>query len=80
MVTIDIDKNICERITALREKQNLTQEELASNVGIRLKQLNKIEAGSRLPRIKELAQLAAGLDVSIGELVNQKEGYRLIDE
>ncbi|GAB6153096.1 hypothetical protein JCM17380_18460 [Desulfosporosinus burensis] len=62
---IIVDKTDCERIVYYRQKPKLTQEELASNVGIPLKQLISIEAGSRIPRIEELVQLAAGLDISI---------------
>jgi len=69
---IIIDKTVCKRIAYYRQGRNLTQEELASNVGIRLNHLINIEAGSRIPRINELVQLAAGLGISIDELVNSK--------
>ena len=69
---IIINKTVCKRIVYYRQKRNLTQEELASNVGINLKHLVSIEAELRIPRIKELVQLAAGLGVSIDELVNNK--------
>ena len=69
---IIIDETICKRIACYRNKRRLTQEELASNVGVRLNHLIDIEAGSRIPRINELVQLAAGLDVSIDELVINK--------
>lgn len=68
---IIIDKTVCRRITYYRQKRNLTREELSSNVGINLKHLINIEAGLKIPRINELVQLAAGLDVSIDELVNK---------
>jgi len=67
---IIIDKTVCKQIAYYRQKRNLTREELASNVGIRLNHLIKIEAGLRIPRINELVQLAAGLSISIDELVN----------
>ena len=67
---IIIDKTVCKQIAYYRQKRELTQEELASNVGIRLNHLIKIEAGLRIPRINELVQLAAGLGVSIDALVN----------
>ena len=67
---IIIDKTVCKQIAYYRQKRNLTREELASNVGIRLNHLIKIEAGLRIPRINELVQLAAGLSISIDELGN----------
>ena len=69
---IIIDKTVCKRIADYRQKRNLTREELASNVGLNLKHLINIEAGLKTPRINELVQLAAGLDISIDELVNSK--------
>jgi transcriptional regulator with XRE-family HTH domain len=69
---ITVNKTVCKRIAYYRQKRNLTQEELASNVGINLKHLINIEAGLKIPHINELAQFAAGLDISIDELVNSK--------
>ena len=69
---IIINKTACRRIAYFRQKRKLTQEQLASNVGINLKHLIKIEAGLKIPRINELVQLAAGLGISIDELVSSK--------
>jgi DNA-binding XRE family transcriptional regulator len=66
---IIINKTVCKRIAYYRQKRNLTREELASNVGLSLKHLINIEAGLKIPRINELVQLAAGLGISIDELV-----------
>ncbi|OLN28904.1 helix-turn-helix domain-containing protein [Desulfosporosinus metallidurans] len=65
-----INETVCKQIAYNRQKRKLTQVELATNVGMNLKHLLKIEAGSKIPRINELVQLAAGLDISIDELVN----------
>ena len=73
---IIINKTVCKRIVYYRQKRNLTREKLAANIGINLKHLINIEDGLKIPRINELVQLAAGLDVSIDELVNNKEGSR----
>ena len=69
---IIIDKTVCTRITYYRQKCNLSREELAAKVGVRLNHLISIEAGLKIPRINELVQLAAGLGISIDELVNNK--------
>lgn len=71
---IIIDKTVCKRITYYRQKRNLTREELAAKIGVRINRLISIETKSRIPRIGEIVQLAAGLDVSIDELINDKEG------
>ncbi|MDR3600541.1 MAG: helix-turn-helix transcriptional regulator [Desulfosporosinus sp.] len=65
-------KTICERIVHYRQKYDLTQEELAANVGLNLNRFIKIEAGSLIPRINELVQLAVGFNMSIDELVNNE--------
>lgn len=69
---IIINKTVCRRVAYYRQKCNLSREELAANAGISLKCLINIEAGSKIPRINELVQLAAGLGISIDELVNNK--------
>jgi len=69
---IIINKTVCRRITYYRQKRNLSREELAAKVGVRLNHLISIEAGLKTPRINELVQLAAGLGISIDELVNNK--------
>lgn len=65
-----VTKTVCKRIAYYRKKRNLTREELANNVGLNLKHLIKIESESTIPRINELAQLAAGLGISIAELID----------
>jgi len=69
---IIINKTVCKRIAYYRRERNLTREGLATNVGLNLNHLIKIEAGLKIPRINELVQLAAGLDIPIDELVNSK--------
>ena len=71
---IIIDKTVCKRITYYRQKRNLTREELAAKIGVRINRLISIETKSRIPRIGEIVQSAAGLDVSIDDLINDKEG------
>ncbi|WP_242833822.1 helix-turn-helix transcriptional regulator [Desulfosporosinus sp. OT] len=65
-----ITKTVCKRIAYYRQKRNLTREELAYNVGLNLKHLIKIETELKIPRISELVQLAAGLGISIDELID----------
>ncbi|MDQ7092938.1 helix-turn-helix transcriptional regulator [Desulfosporosinus sp. PR] len=71
---IIINKSVCKRISLYRRNSKLTQEELAAKVGVRFDHLSEIEAGSRIPRISELAQLAAGLNIPIDELLKNKDG------
>ena len=66
------DKTFGKSITYYRNKCQLTQIELASNVGIRLDRFINIEAGFKIPRINELEKLATELDISITELVRRR--------
>ena len=57
-------------IKALREKQNLTQAELADKIGVSSKTVSKWETAKGLPDITLLQPLASALGVSVIELMN----------
>ena len=56
-------------IKALREKQNLTQRDLADRIGVSDKTISKWETGKGLPDITLLEPLARALGVSVTELL-----------
>ena len=57
-------------IKELREKRNLTQAELAEQIGVSSKTVSKWETGKGLPDITMLQPLAQALGISIIELMN----------
>ena len=57
-------------IKMLREKQNLTQAELAERIGVSSKTISKWETAKGLPDISLLQPLARALGVSVIELMN----------
>ena len=57
-------------IKALREKQNLTQAELADRIGVSSKTISKWETAKGLPDITLLQPLAQALGISVIELMN----------
>lgn len=57
-------------IKALREARNLTQAELADQIGVSSKTVSKWETAKGLPDITLLQPLAAALGVSVIELMN----------
>lgn len=63
-----LTSDLGSRITYLRKKQGLQQEELATIIGIKLKCLSDIEKGKGTPRIALLARLAVALKISLEEL------------
>ena len=66
MDTIKIGKFIKE----LRKEQNLTQKELANNLGIPDRAVSRWERGVGCPDISLLSDLSKILNISISELLN----------
>ena len=57
-------------IKRLREKQNLTQAELAERIGVSSKTISKWETAKGLPDVSLLQPLAQALNISLIELMN----------
>ena len=57
-------------IRQLREKRNLTQAELADQIGVSSKTISKWETAKGLPDISLLQPLAQALGISVIELMN----------
>ena len=61
-------QSLGERIRALRDDQDLTQERLAWECGCSKSYLSRVEAGLRLPSLDILARIAARLAVEPRDL------------
>ena len=57
------------RIKALRREKGLTQEQLCERAEISVDAVNRIESGNRVPTIDTLEKIAAGLAVSLTDLL-----------
>jgi len=57
------------RLRELRQKQQVTQEQLAERSGLHPTYVAKIEAGLRLPSLDALDRLAAALNVPLTRIV-----------
>ena len=57
-------------IKELREKEKLTQQELANKIGVSDKAISKWETGKGLPDITLIEPLSKALKVSVIELMN----------
>ncbi len=68
------DLNIGATILRLRKNKDLTQEQLASMIGISAGAVSKWETGSSSPDITLLAPLARALNTSLNELLSFHEG------
>ena len=64
-------------IRRLREKKNLTQEELAARIFVSGKAVSKWELGRGYPDVSLLEPLAKALDISVIELLSGEDVARL---
>ncbi len=65
------------RIKELREKNHLTQEQLATMSGVSYSTLTKIETGViKSPRVQILQQLCKALEINIDKLLSPKDEQR----
>lgn len=65
------DKNLeafGRKIAVMRQKRNLTQDQLAAKTGLAVDTIGAIEQGRRWARLTTLHKLAKGLSVSTDEL------------
>ncbi len=61
--------NIDKKIQAIRQRKNLTQEQLAKDLGISRQAVSKWESGRAMPDIENLMYISNLYDVSLDELV-----------
>lgn len=61
------------RIKELRQKRNLSQDELAELSGVQQYLISSYEVGRREPNIKTMRKLAKALNVKITELFEESE-------
>lgn len=63
-------KVLCERVTALRQRNNFTLEQLAAASGVSRSMLSQIERGQANPTLAVTYRIAQAFGLSIGELVD----------
>lgn len=64
-------KYLAQRLTKLRG--DISQTELAKRAGIPQSAISEIEAGKRVPRADTLQKLAAALNVSVSDLLDESQ-------
>lgn len=62
------------RVRTFRERQKLSQEELAHRAGVAVLTVSKIELGTADARIGTLSRLAKALSIPVGELLSDMDG------
>lgn len=68
------------RLCELRKAHNLSQEELASKLGVSRQAVSKWERSESSPDTDNLIQLASLYNISLDELLNGEEAISLIEE
>lgn len=74
-----LDMGFPERVEQLRKKKELTQQELADQVGVKVLQIRRYENGSSQPTLEVIKHLAVALGVTSDTLIFG-EGERGPDE
>lgn len=65
------NETLGRRIARFRKERLLTQAKLAELAGLWPRYISDVETGRKIPRIDTIARIAAGLRVTIGELVGK---------
>lgn len=69
--------NIGKAVRALRDQEELTQDDLADRAGTTKPSISRIENGEQIPSIDMLERVAAALNVKVYQLCALAEGVRL---
>ncbi len=56
----------------VRERREMTQEDVAARSGVHSTEVSRIEAGKRDPQVSTLERLAEAVEVSPGELLRKR--------
>lgn len=67
-----------DRIHALREAMGLSLRELAGRTGVSAAMLSQVERGETSPTLAVAAKIAAGLDLSLSQLLRLDEGQHVV--
>ena len=67
MTNSDFNKIVCNRISTLRKKHNLTLEQLAYQSAISKGGLSELERNMKEPRAYTILKICNGLNITIGE-------------
>ena len=72
--------NIGKRMYEIRQQQNITQEQLASDLAISRQAVSKWESGKAIPDIENLMYISNLYDVSLDELIkgDDKVGDKIV--
>jgi transcriptional regulator with XRE-family HTH domain len=72
------DVAVGERVRALRDAMGLSLRDLAERSGVSAPMLSQVERGETSPTIAVAARIAAGLDLTLSQLLRLDEGHHVV--
>ncbi|HEX5609882.1 MAG TPA: XRE family transcriptional regulator [Solirubrobacterales bacterium] len=73
----DPTPNVGHRIKALRDAMNLSLRDLAERSGVSAPMLSQVERGETSPTLASAAKIAAGLELTLSQLLRLDEGQHV---
>lgn len=73
-VRTNLEPRIGERVRALREAMGLSLRDLAARSGVSAPMLSQVERGETSPTLASAAKIAAGLELTLSQLLRLDEG------
>jgi transcriptional regulator with XRE-family HTH domain len=67
---VSIARRFSQNLARTRRRKGISQEDLGVMASVHRTEISQLERGLRVPRIDTLVKLAAGLDVTPGELLD----------
>ena len=69
-------REIGEKIRRLREKENITQNALATRAGVSPTYIYQLEQGLKSPTVEYLGYICAGLNISLAEFFAEEQSEK----
>lgn len=79
-ITWWLPMNFPTQLIQLRKQRNLTQQQMADEVGIHVNQIKRYEAGTTQPTLEALVKITKSLHVSMDDLVFGQNEREPIDD
>jgi len=79
-ITWWLPMNFPTQLIRLRKERNLTQQQMADEVGIHVNQIKRYEAGTTQPTLEALVKITKSLHVSMDHLVFGEQEREPIDD
>lgn len=67
------------KIRKIRKQQKIRQEDIAKTIGVAVDTYRRWEQGKYQPRVSDLKNIAAALNISVSELLEENERGALAD-